>query len=54
MYKINTHRISGVRNKVNNPDCRVVITNYVDVLIKYSMVKFSLKIFVRSSYNKGF
>ena len=29
MYKINTHNISRVRNKVNNPDGRVVTTNYV-------------------------
>ena len=29
MYKINTHNISGVRNKVNNPDWRIVMTNYV-------------------------
>ena len=31
MYKINTHNISGVRNWVNNPDWRVVMTNYVIV-----------------------
>ena len=29
MYKINTHNISGVSSYVNNPDWRVVITNYV-------------------------
>ena len=29
MYKINTHNISGVRNYVNNPNWRVVMTNYV-------------------------
>ena len=29
LYKINTHNISGVRNKVNTPDLRGVMTNYV-------------------------
>ena len=29
MYKINTHNISGVRNKANNPDWKVVIVSYV-------------------------
>ena len=30
MYKINTYNISGVRNSVNNPDWRVLMTNYMD------------------------
>ena len=29
MYKINTHNISGERNKVNNPDWRLVMAKYV-------------------------
>ena len=29
MYKTNTHNISGVRKEVNNPDCRIVMTNDV-------------------------
>ena len=29
VYNINTHNISGMRNYVNNPDWRVIITNYV-------------------------
>ena len=29
MYKINTYNVSGVRNYVNNPDRRFVITNYI-------------------------
>ena len=32
MYKINTHNISGERNYVNNPDSRVVMTNYVCII----------------------
>ena len=29
MYKINTHKISGVRNYAYNPDWKFVMANYV-------------------------
>ena len=34
MYKIKTHNISSVINYVNNPDWRVVMTNYVCKYVK--------------------
>ena len=35
MYKINKYNISGVRNYVDNPDWRVVMTNYVCVYVVF-------------------
>ena len=31
MYKINTHHLSAVKNQVNNPDGRIVMTIYVNM-----------------------
>ena len=38
IYKINTHDISGVQNKANNPDWRVVMANYVCMSEAYANV----------------
>ena len=37
MYKINTHNISGMRNYVNNPNWRIVMTNYVCMYILFML-----------------